>query len=237
MADRSTQMLLDGLSRAVADPAGVPLFGNRSAAGLFASNPSGKAVAQRCQDEGLLQIVRTETKGKTPRDVCTITDKGIAYLLSQVSPKQVLEDFIRTLDAKQSQAGELLMIARQMQAGIDALKLTAEKVLQGLQKPAEAPGEHRNGSETWPTAALSYLRRRQEAGATEDCPLPELFRQARLASASLTIGQYHDGLRRLLDAGQIYLHPWTGPLYALPEPPYALLVGHEIAYYASQRSV
>ena len=28
---------------------------------------------------------------------------------------------------------------------------------------------------------------------------------------------------------------WTGPLYAIPEPPLALLVGHEIAYYASPR--
>ena len=31
---------------------------------------------------------------------------------------------------------------------------------------------------------------------------------------------------------QVYLHPWTGPLYALPEPAFALLVGHEVAYYA-----
>ena len=88
---------------------------------------------------------------------------------------------------------------------------------------------------TWPGAVLSYLGRRQDAGATEDCPLPELFRHARLSSPGLTIGHFHDGLRRLLDAGHIYLHPWTGPLYALPEPPYALLVGHEIAYYASKR--
>jgi len=237
MADRPTQILLDGLSRAVADPVGAPLFGSKSAPGLFAATASGKVVAQRCKDEGLLRVVRTETRGKADLDVCTITEKGIAYLLSQVSPKQVLEDFIRTLEAKQSQAGELLMIARQMQAGIDALKLTAEKVLQGLHRPAEAPAGGANGSETWLVAVMSYLRRRQEAGATEDCPLPELFRQARLASPALTIGHFHDGLRRLLDAGQIYLHPWTGPLYALPEPPYALLVGHEIAYYASQRSV
>jgi hypothetical protein len=241
MADRPTQMLLDGLSRAVADPAGVHLLGGKSAPSLFPANASGRAVAQRCKDEGLLRVVRTETRGKTPLDVCTITDKGLAYLLGQVSPKQVLEDFIRTLDARQSQAGELLMIARQMQAGIDALKLTAEKVLEQLHKPAPhaAPSANgsANGSQTWPAAVLSYLARRQEAGAAEDCPLPELFQQARQTAPALTIGQFHDGLRRLLDAGHIYLHPWTGPLYALPEPPYALLVGHEIAYYASQRSV
>ena len=236
MADRPTQMLLDGLSRAVADPAGVPLFGGKSAPGLFAANASGKVVARRCLDEGLLRVVRTETKGKAAHEVCTITDKGLAHLLGQVSPKQILEDFIRTLEAKQSQVGDLLMIARHVQAGIDALKLTAERVLDQLQRPAAAPANgSTNGSETWPGAVLSYLGRRQDAGATEDCPLPELFRHARLSSPGLTIGHFHDGLRRLLDAGHIYLHPWTGPLYALPEPPYALLVGHEIAYYASKR--
>src|SRR5207253_4496212 len=114
------------------------------------------AAAQRCHDEGLLRVVRTETKGKAALDVCTITDKGLAYLLSQVSPKQVLEDFIRTLDAKQSQAGELLMIARQMQAGIDALKMTAEKVLEQMRRstPAAHANGSANGSETWPGAAL-----------------------------------------------------------------------------------
>jgi hypothetical protein len=238
MADRPTQMLLDGLSRAVADPTGVPLFGGKASPGLFAATASGRAVAQRCKEEGLLRVVHTETKGKTALDVYTITDKGLAYLLTQVSPKQVLEDFIRTLDARQSQAGELLMIARQMQAGIDALKVSAEKVLEQLQQPA-APTAHSNGSangsETWPGALLSYLARRQETATSEDCPLPELFRQAQLTAPGLTIGHFHDGLRRLHDGGHIYLHPWTGPLYALPEPPFALLVGHEIAYYASQR--
>jgi hypothetical protein len=228
VVDRPTQILLDGLSRAVADPAGLPLFGGKSAPGLFAATAAGRAVAQRCKDEGLLRVVRTETHGKTPLDVCTVTDKGLAYLLSQVSPKQVLEDFIRTLDARQAQAGELLLIARQMQAGLDALKLSAEKVLEQLHRPAVNGSA--NGSEAWPAAVLSYLARRQE-----DCPLPELFRQATQAAPGLTIGRFHDGLRRLLDAGQIYLHPWTGPLHALPEPPYALLVGHEIAYYASKR--
>ena len=236
MADRPTQMLLDGLSRAVADPAGVPLFGGKSAPGLFAANASGKVVARRCLDEGLLRVVRTETKGKAAHEVCTITDKGLAHLLGQVSPKQILEDFIRTLEAKQSQVGELLMNARHVQAGNDALKLTAERVLEQFQRPAAAPANGSvNGSETWSSAVLSCLGRRQEAGATEDCPLPELFRHARQSSPGLTIGHFHDGLRRLLDAGHIYLHPWTGPLYTLPEPPYALLVGHEIAYYASKR--
>jgi hypothetical protein len=65
--------------------------------------------------------------------------------------------------------------------------------------------------------------------------LPELFRRLRDAYPSLTVGQFHDRLRLLHRGEKIYLHPWTGPLYELPEPACALLVGHEIAYYASLR--
>ena len=51
----------------------------------------------------------------------------------------------------------------------------------------------------------------------------------------MSVGLFHDALRQLHEDHQVYLHPWTGPLYALPEPAFALLVGHEVAYYASIR--
>jgi hypothetical protein len=83
-------------------------------------------------------------------------------------------------------------------------------------------------------ALLEHLDRWAAANASEDCSLPELYRFATAAVPGLSIGAFHDTLRALQDAGTIYLHPWTGPLYDIPEPPYALLVGHEVAYYASR---
>ena len=71
--------------------------------------------------------------------------------------------------------------------------------------------------------------------AGEDCPLPELYRSLAILDSPPTIGEFHDCLRKLHADGAVYLHPWTGPLYALPEPAYALLAGHNIAYYASPR--
>lgn len=238
MADRSTQLILDALSRAVADPTGMPLHGTRSAPGLFATTAAAREAAQRCKDEGYLRLVRTETRGKTVQEVCALTEKGLAYLLSQVSPKQVLEDFVRALKARQIQVGELVEAARTWQAGLDALKATAERILQQLHRPgapadpAPGPATSTNGASTWLADVVTYLGQRQSAG---DCPLPELLQRARQTAPHLTVGQFHDGLRRLYEQEKIYLHPWTGPLYDLPEPAAALLVGHEIAYYASRR--
>ncbi len=90
-------------------------------------------------------------------------------------------------------------------------------------------------AETSQTLVLDALTRRHEAGTLADCPLPELYRQTRARRTRLTVGQFHDALRRLYASGKIYLHPWTGPLYELPEPACALLVGHEVSYYASVR--
>jgi hypothetical protein len=234
MADKATQLLLDGLSRAVADPAGAPLFATRTAPGLFAATGPGRQVAQRCKDEGLLRVVRTDTSGRSPVEVCALTEKGLAYLLSQASPRQVLEDLVRAVELRQSQAAELLAVARQMQSSLDGLKTAAERVLDGLGKPTPPPPAP-NGCDTWLAEALSLLRRRHDAGTADDCPLPELYRHVQPHAPRLTVGQFHDGLRRLHAEGRVYLHPWTGPLYDLPEPSFALLVGHEVAYYASIR--
>jgi hypothetical protein len=234
VADKPTHLVLAALGRAAAEPAGLPLFASKSVAGLFAATAAGRQAAQRCQDEDYLRLLRSETKGKTPLDYYVLTEKGLAHLLSQSSPRHLLEDLVRVLEARQAQASELLAAARQMQTTLDGLKANAEQVLRQL-PPAANGTAAAPPNEGWKEAALAFLERWQVSGSSEDCPLPELFRQARQTAPSLSLGCFHDGLRQLHDGEQIYLHPWTGPLYAIPEPPLALLVGHEIAYYASPR--
>jgi hypothetical protein len=272
VADKSNQLILTALSQAAAAADAVPLHGSKTAAGLFPSNAAGKQAAQRCQEDGYLCLIPaseptssngeaggtiTVVKKKTASaPLCTITEKGLAYLLSQVSPRQVLEDFVRALEGRRSQADDLLNLGRQMQQGIEAMKTNVDKVLQSICKLEGPAGTGASGnlkalfagffndgasSSSMPPASangtalhdavLAELTRWQQSSATEDCPLPHLYRQ----TSPRSIGQFHDALRQLHDLRKIYLHPWTGPLYDIPEPPYALLIGHEIAYYASIR--
>jgi hypothetical protein len=240
VADKSTQLVLTALSRAVADPAGLPLHSNRKTPGLFATTATARQVAQRCKDNGLLAVVNSDSDGKTA-ETCAITEKGLAYLLSQVSPKQVLEDLVQTLKERQAQVGALVSTAQQWQSGLGALQATIAKVLQRIEKPDAnhantlGPLPSGNGSPGWPEKLVASLAQARAADSTQDSPLPELFRQANALNPGLSIGQFHDGLRRLQEQEKIYLHPWTGPLYEIPEPAYAVLTGHQIAYYASIR--
>jgi hypothetical protein len=272
VADKSHELILSALSRAAAAADAVPLHGTKTAAGLFPTNAAGKQAAQRCQEDGYLCLIQTSEptsvngeaggtitvakKKTTAAPLCTITEKGLAYLLSQVSPRQVLEDFVRALEERRNQADDLITCARQMQHGLEAMKANVEKVLQQTCKlegsaGSGGPGNLKalfagflsDGSSTSATPTTSTndtalrdtlvaeLTRWQHSGATEDCPLPHLYRQ----TSPRSIGEFHDALRQLHDLRKVYLHPWTGPLYDIPEPPYALLIGHEIAYYASIR--
>jgi len=278
VADKFTQLILDALTRAAADPTGVPLFGSKTEPGLFPPTAAARPAAKRCLDDGLLEVLRTDARGKQPREVCGATGKGLQFLLDRVSPKQVLEDFVRVLEARQGQVDELVDTARRMADGLAGLRAAVAAVLPQVAaarvdvrptapppRTPEADGEddrftaptrdgtgggilHVNGTATRPAppradagelagAILTHLADwAASAGAAQDCPLPELYRALTTRTDPPTIGEFHDGLRRLHAARRVYLHPWTGPLYALPEPAYALLVGHEVAYYASTRA-
>jgi hypothetical protein len=218
VADRASQLVLAALSRAAAEAAGTPLVASRAEAGLFPATAAGRLAAQKAQDDGHL----------APDG--TITARGLGHLLAHNSPRQVLEDFVRVLEARHEQARDLLDTARKMLAGIEGLSATLLPVLERL--GAERKADFRSFHD--PSAAIiESLKQRAEPG---DCPLPDLFRAAGERLPGLTLGAFHDALRKLIRQGLVYPHPWTAPLYSMPEPECALVTGHQVTFYASIRS-
>jgi len=264
VADKLTHQITDALGLAAAEPGGLPLFAAKSEAGLFPT--AAKLSAQKAIADGLLCVIRTENKGKTSRELHGLSEKGWEFLLAAVNPKQVLEDFVRAIEARQGEVGELLGTARRMADSLHGLKEAVSRVLPRvsaarINEPLAASQPtlrsedsasrlrtesigttHMNGTALLEAPTSTELvevvlaRLADWSGtASDDCPLPELFRSLSTREPQPTLGEFHDCLRKLHADGAIYLHPWTGPLYALPEPACALLVGHGIAYYASAR--
>jgi hypothetical protein len=286
VADKLTQLIVEALSKAAAESAGLPLYSGKSEQGLFASTNQGKTASQKCLNDGYLRTIGSDTRSKSPRELYGLTEKGWSFFLAQVNPKQVLEDFVRVLEARSGEVGDLLDIARRMANSLQGLKDAVARVLPSVMEGRMARCPHPPDLSTvrphpptpspWGRGGVNLLplspRERGVGGggletlggedvvvldnpppatdlaaaivaklgdwsgvAGEDCPLPKLFHSLSITEPQPTIGEFHDCLRRLHTEGAIYLHPWTGPLYALPEPTYALLAGHNIAYYASIR--
>src|SRR5262249_44826848 len=145
------------------------------------------------------------------QEVCAITPKGLDHLLTQSNPRHVLEDLVRAVEAREKQLGELLTTVRQTQAHLEGLRGLAGAVLQHVAAPA--PSSAGSAVDACGQHILKYLDDWRTGNASKDCPLPALFRALTANAPALTVGQYHDALRALHEQGQIYLHPWTGPLY------------------------
>ena len=209
MAEKIPQLVLAGLARAATQPGLQPLLAQRGSAGLFPATQLGKQAAQKSRDEGYL-----DASG-------TLQPEGLAHLIRERPPRQVIEDFVRAIEAREAQLHELATQVCTLLASHEAMREHLSSVLAAFDLPVAPPP---------PLLESLMLPAIAQWSGPDDMPLPELYRQ--VASAQ-SIGQFHDALRTLVSRGQARIQPWTGPLYAIPHPELALLIGHEIGYYVS----
>lgn len=231
MVDTPSPLILDGLRQAASAPEGLPLHGGRTQPGLFPTGAAGKNAARRCLEHGLLRVVGTETRGKSEQPLCTLSEQGLQLLLKESSTRSVLEALLQAVE--RSEKG-FLELAEKAESGLRHLHDLKDRLAQALAAQGENPEaterNRRKEAQEDQAAIVACLQRVSGVRTLGDYPLPDLYRAA--AGADWTIGRFHDALRGLQEDRRIALHPWTGPLYALPEPVFALMVGHEIAYYA-----
>jgi hypothetical protein len=248
--DKLTETLLDALKQALADPAEQRLFKSGKLAGLFPGRAgAGGEAATRAVREGLLEVVRTETKGKTIIEWVRLTPRGVEFLHEHESPRRALEDLREVLRTTQEgvplwlaeMQGELkAMGSRLAEDGqrllhrLDALSQRVEEALRRADAKGPPLPEGVADAIPWALDALGYLDRRRVSGIASQCPLPELFAALRQQHAELSVTSFHEGLRRLHGRRALQLLPFTGLPSDLPEPEYALLEGASMLYYAAR---
>lgn len=250
MADKVSGILLDALRQAVTEPAEQRLFRSGKLPGLFASRTGANAeAAARAVREELLQVVRSESRGKLTTEWVRPTPKGVDYVHRHESPVRALEDLRAALQVSREQvpvwladmrhevqtlAAQLTEEARAWSHRLETLSARVEEALRRSEAVPPASGNGAPATPAWGVEALAYLDRRAESGVPAPCPLPELFAALRQAHPDIAIRGFHDGLRRLRDRHAVHLLPFEGAPAALPEPEYALLDGASLLYYATR---
>lgn len=250
MDDRQQEALIRALRDALAANTEMRLYRRGKLPGLF-PNRSGvtAAAATAAIRDGLLEIVRTEIKGKISTEWVKLTPKGVEFLHAQTTPIGVLRELRRELSAAREGAPVFLSaiqaewqasarrMQEQVQRAVDRLDALADRVEDALRRADILGQPLPNGvakSVPWGQAALDYLDHRYETGAPENCPLPELFAAVRGQFPELSLLEFQDGLRRMHDHHALRLRPFPEPPECLPEPEYAILDGAAMLYFATK---
>lgn len=249
-SDKATETLVEALKQTLAEPAEQRLFKSGKLGGLFAGRTGVNAEASaRALREGLLEVVRTETKGKTTTEWVRLTPAGVAFLHEHESPRRALEDLQAVLQANREGVPIWLLdmrrelqtlgtkLAEEAQRWTQRLEALSQRVEEALRRSEAAETQVGDGAVAtvpWAREVLVYLDRRRQSGAAGDCPLPELFAAIRGGQPDLSVTDFHHGLRRLEDRHALRLLPFTGSASELSEPEYALLDGSLLLYYAAR---
>ncbi len=246
--ERTKQILIDAL-RAGVDQAEVRLYRAGRLPGLFSGKTSlNTELARKAVADGLIEIVRAETRGKTPVEFVRVTPKGVELVLNAESPVRALEELRSALEVNRDgiptwlgdlhqqidELGQRLVSeVASMRERIDGMMERVQEALKRADKYGPPPPEGAANALPWAHDVIDYLDGRPRAGFQEKCPLPELFGHVKERDQELTIHEFHSGLRRLYDRGLVRLFPAdeSGPA----EPEYALLDGACVYYFVARQ--
>ncbi|MCS7166235.1 MAG: hypothetical protein RMI91_01815 [Gemmatales bacterium] len=238
-SDRSAEveaLVLVALRRGLTASEGLPLFASGRQPGLFPRHRVGKQAAEFCLQRGWLEVVGEATALAKGQERYWPSEAGVRWLVEQGCARLVLEALSRQIGECERHWQTWAEQIGQVQRQLEQLRRRVETALAVLapeqQQPERFPIWQ---AEVWQHTLLRCLRHWQDTHPQEDCPLPELFRQVQARHPYLTVGAFQDGLRRGHAQGRILLHPWAGPIHEIPEPEFALLIGHALVYYASLR--
>src|SRR5262245_4594232 len=99
-SDKVTEALLEALKQGLARPGEHRLYKRGKLDGLLPGRAgAGAEAAARALREGLIETVRTETKGKPVIDWVRVTPKAVDFLHEQESPLRALEELREELRA------------------------------------------------------------------------------------------------------------------------------------------
>jgi hypothetical protein len=241
-------LLVEALKTALAAPHEVMLVRSGKLPGLFQSRTGvhGEAIDWALEHK-FFEVVRQEDKGKIVHEYARIAPAGLEFLHACESPRAVLSELREALAVTRAGVPVFLEDLRQEMVNIgdrlakEVAAMTREldalsKRIEGAIRRADTvgPGWPEGATDVvpWAISTLAYLDKRRETGPSGDCPLPELFSATQRRHNDLTIAQFHEGLRRLVEFKAIQLKAYPGSAANIPEPEYALPDGKGFLYFA-----
>jgi DNA-binding PadR family transcriptional regulator len=240
--DPVQSILLEALKAGAAHDGELRLYRSGKLPGLFRGRTAAHAeAATQALRDGLIEVVRSETKGKATTEWVRVTPKGVDLVVQHESPARAM-DALR--DALQLNAQNLPAWVAQMRQELDAMSRRVlgefERIGKRLDRLADhvetalhkAEQKRETALVPWAQPALDYLAGRCEATGQDRCPLPELFAALSARQFEMGIKEFHAGLRHMQGSALLQLLAYDGAA-GPPEPEYALPDGPTVLYYCT----
>jgi hypothetical protein len=231
------ELILEAVERALADPSSRKLHGTKANPGIFlASSAAAKAAAQRCLDLGLI-VPSGEQRAKSKVTLLYgIAPAGVQYLLEHDPLRQLLaatRDGVDQLAQTSAACQQTLVRVQQQVTRLQEAVQNAASRLQppNIEKMLAAVSAARGAAATGPGAVaglpvaspassaapnaelghalLTHLQQHKRQAPLRPLDLPQVYRFAQTRQPALSLGSFHDAVRRLAEAGQLRLTPFT----------------------------
>lgn len=204
---------------------------------LYRITPAGlQAVLQRSDSSTLLQGLTESLKmlAAGTNGIPHAVAEGVAGLVRQLDNlkadvQKTVADALRPVEATRTtlqvlQANIAGVLEKMKPIDLDEL---TRKLAAGRQTsaPAAVPADD------WGQEVVRLVTEQKQRHAFQRLTLPQLFERVRARRPDLTLGQFHDGLRRLQDDKRIRLSPYTQALATIDDPRTALFLDREVKYY------
>jgi hypothetical protein len=227
---------------ALSDPAPRVLFGTAAVPGFFKGQTAAvKAAAEHCLREQWLEETGAKAgTGAKAKSLYRLTARGIEALLRCSPPLLALQSVDETLRGQRQliqqlqNAVEQLVSPTRYQRLEQLLQSAVEKlsppdvthVMAAAQSPKPTPAA---ADASWREKLLQLAK--QAGGAAQPQSLRDLFRELKKTHSGLDLGQFHEGVRALRDAGRIRLLPYTRAYAEIAGHREAMFLDGEVMYY------
>jgi len=248
--DAIAGLATDALTELLADPAPRVLHGSRTLLGIFkGGSQKEKAAAKWCLDNNWLEPTGASVgKGKSQKELYRLTSEGLKSILAHGDASKLLRRLQESVEQLSVQVGDVVSA---LQASLPALKSAISQLGERLKPPdldelrrlasatalPESSKQQRPAATSagermdWGKEIVKMVSEQKQRNAFQRLTLTVIYQRLRASYPELTLGEFHDGLRRLQEQRRILLGPYTQALATLDDARNALYLDREVKYY------
>ncbi len=246
-------LALQALAPGLADPTPKVLFGSAANPGFFKGKTQAvKTAARLCEErrwvEGTGEWVG---RGASKQQKYRLTPEGVRAILEHSETLTLLRSLAGALGQQVAHFHALRDQLNVLVHGLQPLAETVghlsrrieppdvEQLLRKLQDGPRAPAPpvspcpaDKASDSEWHGEVVRLVAEQHQRNRYQSLSLPQLYAAIRQKRPTLSLGQFHDGLRLLREQGKIRLLPFTRALATIDDPRNALFYDGEVMYYA-----